>query len=262
MLIALVREPSPSLANCELTHLDRQPIDVELARRQHHRYEQCLAALGCQILRLPAEPALPDSVFVEDTAIVLDELAVITRPGAALRRPETASVACALEPYRRLCHIQPPGTLDGGDVLCVGKQVFVGLSSRSDQAAIDQLRSALQPFGYSVKGVNVNGCLHLKSAVTQVAEDTLLINSCWVNTGEFGKLRIVQVDAAEPHGANALLIHGGVIYPTAFPHTQKRLEEQGIQVMAVDVSEFAKAEGAVTCCSLVFKRGGKSLRDA
>ena len=258
MLIAITRQVSPAFGNCELTHLERVAIDVPLAEAQHHQYEACLAALGCEVHRLPAEPDLPDSVFVEDVAIVLDELAIITRPGADSRKPEAASIARALEPYRKLFHIQAPGTVDGGDVLRVGKTLFVGLSSRSNPSAIEQMRNALRPHGYTVKGVNVNGCLHLKSAVTQVAEDTLLINPNWVDArtfgeGRWGDWRLIEVDKAEPYAANALLIGETVIYPANFSRTRQRLEAHGISVMTVDVSELAKAEGAVTCCSVIFE---------
>ena len=186
-------------------------------------------------------------------AVVLDELAIITRPGADSRRPETASIARAPEPYRKLCAIQAPGTVDGGDVLCAGKTIYVGLSSRSNLVAVEQMKSFLRPYGYAVKGVQVNGCLHLKSAVTQVAEDTLLVNRNWVDAGAFGDMDLIEVNASEPYGANALLVGGTVIYPAGYPRTRQRLEEHGIPLMVVDVSELAKAEGAVTCCSLVFQ---------
>jgi len=256
MLIAITREVSPAIGNCELTHLKRETIDVGVAQAQHRQYEDCLAALGCEIHRLPVEPDLPDSVFVEDCAVVLDELAIITRPGADSRQPETASIARALEPYRKLCAIQAPGTVDGGDVLRIGKTIYVGLSSRSNQSAIEQMESFSRPYGYTVKGVAVNGCLHLKSAVTQVAKDTLLVNRNWVDADAFGDMRLIEVDAAEPYGGNALLVNETVIYPTSFPRTRQRLAEHGIPLMLVDVSELAKAEGAVTCCSLVFQHEG------
>ena len=252
MLIAITRGVSLSIGRCELTHLPREPIDLERARAQHRRYEEALASLGCEIHRLPAEPTMPDSVFVEDTAVVLDELAIITRPGAASRRPETAAVAEALRPYRRLFRIEPPGTLDGGDVLRIGKMVFVGLSRRTDRAGIEQLRDLLDPFGYAVKGVRVKGCLHLKSAVTQVAEETLLINPAWVNAGAFGAMELIEVDPSEPFAANALLVGETAVYPAAYPRTVERLGAHGIRVRIIDISELAKAEGGVTCCSLIF----------
>jgi dimethylargininase len=250
--IAIIRGVSPAIGACELTYQERRPIDFALAAQQHAEYERVLEKLGCTLRRLPAEPDLPDSVFVEDAAIVLDELAVITRPGAESRRPETHSIAHVLRYYRKLESIQAPGTLDGGDVLCVGKRLFVGLSHRTNEAAIGQLRSMVAGFGYEVAAVPVGGCLHLKSAATQVGPDTLLINRDWIDAGAFDAVRFIDVDPAEPAGANALLIGEAVVYPSAFPKTRRRLESLGIAVDAVEASELAKAEGGVTCCSLVF----------
>jgi dimethylargininase len=255
LLIALTREVSPTLADCQLTHLAREPIDIERARFQHRAYEQALAALGCRVERLPAKPDLPDAVFVEDTAVVVEELAVITRPGATSRRPETDSMAVALAPYRGLAVVAAPGTLDGGDVLRLGHQVFVGRSSRSNDAGAASLRSALEPFGYSVSSVAFDGCLHLKSAATEVASGTLLVNPAWVEPGVFGAKRVVEIDPAEPFAANALRVGAAVLFPTAFPRTRRRLEARGSRVVEVDLSELAKAEGAVTCCSVVFGVG-------
>jgi len=253
-LVAITRAVSPRIGQCELTHLERQAIDVERAQAQHGQYEAYLAGLGCELHRLPAEPDLPDSVFVEDAAVVLDELAIITRPGAASRRLETESIAQALRPFRRLAFIQPPGTLDGGDVLCIGHAIYIGLSGRSNQVGIEQVRLLVDPFGYRVEGVPVTGCLHLKSAVTQVAEDAVLINRDWVDGRIFRELKLVDVDPSEPMGANALLVGSTVVYPVAYPRTRRRLKEAGVAVQAVDVSELAKAEGGVTCCSLILRR--------
>jgi dimethylargininase len=252
-LVAITRAVSPQIGQCELTHLQRQAIDIKRAQAQHGQYEACLAGLGCHLHRLPAEPDLPDSVFVEDTAVVLDELAIITRPGAASRRPETESIARALSPFRRLAFIQPPGTLDGGDLLHIGRVLYIGLSGRSNPVGIDQMRELVEPFGYQVEGLPVAGCLHLKSAVTQVAEDAVLINREWVDGRVFRELKRIDVYPEEPLGANALLVSGAVIYPAACPRTRRRLEEAGIAVQTVDVSELAKAEGGVTCCSLILK---------
>lgn len=253
VIITVTREISPNIGQCELTHLAREAIDVDLARMQHRQYETCLAALGCKVHSLPAEPELPDSVFVEDTALVLDELAVITRPGADSRRPETESMARALRPYRQLAYIEPPATMDGGDVLRIEKTIFVGLSGRTNQAGIDQLRGFLESFAYTVTAVSVQGCLHLKSAVSQVAPNTLLINRAWVNSDAFGQIDLIEVDPAEPFAANALLVGKTVVYPAAYPRTRKRIEAHGIPVRVVDLSELGKAEGGVTCCSMIFK---------
>ncbi len=253
MLIAITRQISPRFNECELTHLDRQPIDLALARAQHHEYEAALRELGCAVISLPPEPDLPDSVFVEDVALVFDEAAIITRPGADSRRRETESIAQALSAYRTLFTIEAPGTVDGGDVLRVGKTIYVGLSSRSNRSGLDQLQQLLAPYGYTVNGVEVAGCLHLKSAVTQVGEDTLLINPAWVHRSIFGEMRFIDVDAGEPSAANAVWIDDTVLYPSSFPKTQRRLEEAGLRLKIVDATEVAKAEGAVTCCSLIFQ---------
>lgn len=251
MPVAITREVSPAIDRCELTHVARQPIDIERARAEHREYERALIALGCRIHQMPADPLLPDSVFVEDTAVILDEVAVLMRPGAESRRAETDAVAPRLAGYRPLCRIRAPATIDGGDVLVVGRTVFVGRSSRTNEAGIEQLGSALGRFGYSVVPVTVHGCLHLKSAVTEVAPRVVLLNPDWLDLGPFAALERVEVDPAEPAAANALRIGGRVVYPAAFPRTRDRLQSRGIDVRAVDVSELAKAEGAVTCCCLL-----------
>jgi dimethylargininase len=252
MLVAITREVSRNIGQCELSHIERKTIDASTAAEQHRAYEDCLISLGCELVRLPEEPDMPDSVFIEDTAVVLDEVAIITRPGAASRRRETMAAKRALAMYRRIDVIEPPGTLDGGDVLSVGKRVFIGLSERSNQVAIAQLRSMLEPHGYQVEGVNVQGCLHLKSAVTQVGDRRLLVNRNWVDMQPFVDYEILDVDPSEPYGANALLVADVLIYPEAYPRTRNRLKDAGIDVRPVDLSELAKAEGGVTCCSLIF----------
>lgn len=252
MLVALTREVSPALEHCELTHVARAPLSIDRARQQHDDYERALEALGCRVERLPAAPDLPDSVFVEDVAIVFDEIALITRPGAVSRRPETQAVAERLTLYRPLVTMESPGTLDGGDVLRVGRAVFVGRSSRSNDEGIDALRRTVEPLGYVVHVVDVRGCLHLKSAITRLDDGTLLLNRNWIDAEPFRAWRLIEVDPAEPHGANALAVAGAILYPAAFPRTHARLEAHGLQVESVDVSELQKAEGAVTCCSLVF----------
>ena len=253
MRIAITRPVSPSIVDCELTYRERQPIDVDLAIEQHRNYERCLVELGCKLDRLPAEPDLPDAVFVEDTAVVLEEAAILMRPGAESRRPEVQSVAEKLQIYRRLLRIESPGTMDGGDVLCVGRQIFVGLSKRTNEAAIAQLKNLVQDFGYRVQAVAIRDCLHLKSAVTQVGRDALLIDPTRVDASVFEGYNRIETDPAEHHAANALLVGEIVIYPSIHIRTQERLEGHGITVRSVDISELAKAEAGVTCSSLVFQ---------
>ena len=263
MRIALVRDVSPALERCELSFQERVPIDLELARAQHHSYVETLTSLGCQVEVLPPLPENPDAVFVEDTAVVLDELAVITRPGAESRRGEVDSTARALARHRHLAYIEAPGTLDGGDVLRVGRTLYVGLSARSNHAGIEQLRAHLKPHGYEVVSVQVRGCLHLKTAATQVgmlksaaaevAPGLLLINPEWVDKSAFQGADFIEVDPAEPFAANAVLVGGELVYPASFPRTRARLEQAGIKVHVVDMSETEKAEGGVTCCSVLFQ---------
>jgi dimethylargininase len=251
-MYALIRPVSPAMQRCELTHLARTPLDLALAESQHARYALALASLGCRLVELALEPELPDSVFVEDTAVVLDEIAVLTRPGAATRRAEVASVARALERWRPCTRIDSPGTLDGGDVLQVGRRIIVGQSGRSNADGIRQLAAVLRPHGYEVVPVPVRGCLHLKSAVTLVGPETLLINDQWVDRDPWHGMRFIPVAPDEPHAANALRVGDAVIHAASGPRTRERLEAAGLRVLPVDVSEMEKAEGAVTCCSVVF----------
>ena len=253
MWIAITRAVSPAIAHCELTHVEREPIDLDRARLQHTAYEEAIGRTGCRLIRLPAEPALPDSVFVEDTAIVLDDVAVVLRPGAPSRRPETGGIAGVLARHRRLARIEPPGTVDGGDVLRIGRTIYVGKSGRSNEAGRAQLGRRLAPFGYRVIGVELTGCLHLKSAVTQIAPGLILVNPRWVDPAALGNLERVEVHAREPFAANALLIGGTILYPAAYPRTRERLVRRRLAVRSVDLSELAKAEGGITCSSLVFR---------
>jgi len=253
MKIAITRQVSPAINQCELTHLARQPINYELACEQHKQYEDALRSLGLEVISLDAEADLPDSVFVEDVALVLDEYAIMLKPGASSRRPEVASVERALAPYRNIYRIQSPATVDGGDILRVGKTIYVGLSSRSTEEAIRQMEAILEPCGYKLRAVRVTGCLHLKSAVTQVSEDTLLINPDWVVKDDFPNMQFIEVDPSEPYAANAVLVDNTIIYPSSFPKTRAKLEEVGIPMLIVDADELEKAEGAVTCCSLLFE---------
>ncbi len=256
MLTAITREVSASLARCELTHLARVPLDVGRARAQHAAYEEALRGLGVEVVRARPEPELPDAVFVEDTAVVVDEGAVITLPGARSRWGEVGGVAEVLGRYRELRFIAGEGRLDGGDVLRVGRRIFVGRSSRTNEAGIEQLRQFLDAWGYQVEAMAVTGCLHLKSAVTQVGEGMVLVNPAWLAKGTFAgmeRIERIEVDPAEAYGANALCVAGQVIYPEHFPRTRARLERRGIHVLPVVCDELAKAEGAVTCCSIMFE---------
>lgn len=258
MLMAITREISPAIQACELTHLTRSPIDLDRARAQHADYEWALVEAGVTVRRLPTTDDMPDSVFVEDIAVILDELAVITRPGAVSRRAEAPAIMDALIKtralhFRPMVMIEEPGTLDGGDVLVLGTRVYVGSSSRTNAAGIDQLRRHATRAGYRVQALPVRGCLHLKSAVTAVGPETVLLNPAWLPEDAFADYERIAVDPHERHAANAVLLPDRVIYPASFPRTRERLEAAGVKIRPVDVGELAKAEGAVTCCSLIFE---------
>lgn len=247
MRVAITRPVSPAIGDCELTFVERQAIDAARAAAQHDQYEHALARHGCTVVRVAAAPELPDAVFVEDAAIVLDEIAVITRPGAESRRAETASIASALRNYRPLVHIHAPATIDGGDVLRVDRTLYVGRSQRTNAAALEQLQK-LAP-DYEVVAVDFRGCLHLKSAVTQIDERTLLFNPDWIEA--FEGFEMIAVDPTEPFAANALFLHGAIVHAASHARTRRRLEQRGYRVVPVDVSELEKAEAGVTCCSLM-----------
>jgi len=253
MILALTRGVSPAMASCELTHLARVPIDPAVAASQHYHYEQALQRLGCRVEHVAPAPALPDSVFIEDTVVVVDELAVMTRPGAESRRPEVEGVAETLRRYRPLAVITSPGILDGGDVLRVGRVLYVGQSGRTNDEGIAQLRGHLAPFGYEVRAVRPTGCLHLKTAVTAVSDEALLLNPAWISPALFNGLDVIAVDPLEPFGANVVRVGRAVLTGSAFPRTREMLEGRGVEVHVVDVSELAKAEGAVTCCSILLE---------
>jgi len=269
VLLAFTRAVPPSIGRCELTYIAREPIDYARAVQEHAAYEACLRALGCEVRRLPDAPDLPDSVFVEDTAIVFDDLAVITRPGAASRRPELDAMAAALGPHRRLAFIESPGTLDGGDVLVTPGRVFVGISGRTNPDGVRQLATHLAPLGLDVLPVPVSGCLHLKSAVTlaghrpgargsqgATSDTILVINPAWVDPAVFAGLALIEVDPQEPAAANVLRIADRLVCAEAHPRTRQRLEAYGLPTVAVPAAELAKAEGGVTCCSVMLTRRG------
>jgi dimethylargininase len=250
-MIALLREVSASLAACELSFLERAPIDVERARAQHAHYAAELTALGISVEWLEPLPGSADAVFVEDTAVVLPEVAVITRPGVASRRNEVESVAASLAGHRPLERIVAPGTLEGGDVVRIGRNLYVGASGRSNAAGIEQLRAALAPIGYRVAGVAMRDCLHLKSGATFIPPDILVVNPAWVDAQVFDARTVVEVDESEAFAANTLTVEGVTLVSVAFPRTEARLRAAGVATRALDVSELQKAEAALTCMSLM-----------
>lgn len=249
-----VRTVSRSLAACELVHVPRQPFDLALAQRQHDAYVTELRAAGVDVTVLPEAPALPDAMFVEDVAVMLDELAVLTRPGASSRRPEVAFITPAIAAVRRVFEIHAPGTLEGGDVLWVGRTLFVGRSSRTNAEGIRQLGEIVAPFGYSVRPVAVNGCLHLKTAVTAPAPGLLVANPPWIEATAFRDFETIPIHPAEPWAANTLPVNGRVFVVASAPRTAERLAARGLDVRCLDVSELQKAEAGLTCSSLLYSK--------
>ena len=263
MLTAITREVSESINNCELSFHARQPIDVAEAIAQHKAYQDCLTELGVRVVSLPAEPGLPDAVFVEDPAVVVDEVAVISIVGMPSRRPEARSLADALSRYRPIKFLREPATLDGGDVLQIGRRVFAGLSQRTNKEGVSQLRDVLGAFDYEVQSVEVRGCLHLKSACSYIGNDTVLVNRSWIDAERFRGFQLLDVPDEEPAAANALLIKDVVIIPASFPKIRALLEERDFRVRTIDLSELQKAEAGITCGSLILNhegpRGDRSL---
>jgi dimethylargininase len=258
---AITRQVSASINNCELSFHARQPIDVAKAMAQHKAYEDCLAGLGVRIVSLPAEPELPDAVFVEDPAVVVDEVAVISIMGAPSRRPEASSLAEALSHYRPIKFLVEPATLDGGDVLRAGRFIFVGLSQRTNQEGIAQLSDMFRVYDYQVQSVEVRGCLHLKSACSYIGNDTVLVNRSLIDAERFRGFELVDVPDEEPAAANALLVQDVVIIPASFPKTRALLEQRGFRVQTIDLSELQKAEAGVTCTSLIFNHEAMAAED-
>ncbi len=253
MLNVIVRSPSPLLAECELTFVSRLAIDVQRAEQQHADYCAAFEAAGARLTRLPLAPELADGVFVEDPAVVLDEIAVITRPGVESRQAECASVAAALRPFRPLVHIEPPGVLEGGDVLVVQKDVYVGSSTRSNRAGCEQLEAAVEPFGYRVVPVAMADCLHLKTSCTFVSNDRYLVNPAWVDFEPVRSAGAIEVDPAEPFAANTLIVGNRVWMPASCPRTIERVTQAGYDVAPMDICELMKAEAGLSCMSLRFE---------
>lgn len=255
---AFTRAVSPRLAECELTHLARVPIDAARAAGQHSAYEDALRSAGFEVIRLPDLPDDPDAVFVEDTALLLDEHAVITRPGAASRIGETYSTAAGLDGQFMLHRIMS-GHVDGGDVLRIGRRLYVGLSTRTDAEGLKSLADIVRPLGFEVVEAQLRACLHLKTGATFAGDDfrgvpVLLCHEAAVDSMQFTGVEPLRVDEAEPAAANCLRTGDRLIVAAGNPRTSAMLRDRGFNLVEVDVSELQKAESGVTCMSLVDPR--------
>lgn len=251
--LACLRPVSQAIALCQLTYMPRRRIDYTLAAEQHRAYAALLAALGLQVVLLPPEPFLADATFVEDAALVFDEVAVICAPIRS-RQPEIDSVTRFLAGHRRLASTPRHARLEGGDVIQKGRTIYVGHSQRTDLAGIAALRQVLEPFGYGVRTVHVGTCLHLSTAASYLGDETFLVNPRWVDVEAFAGQRVLAVPEHEPWAANALRVGGTVILPAAFGATRALLERHGFTVAPIDVSELLKAEAGVTCMCLTVSR--------
>ncbi len=252
MTVAITRPTGRELRDCELTNIDRTPIDVERAIAQHSDYLDVLRSLGVSIVELPRLSDHPDAVFVEDTALVLPEVAVLLRPGAMARQGEVPSMAAALATYRSCLSMEAPATLDGGDVIVFGRRVLVGQTTRSNLSGIATLAELLSPFGYAVEAVPVRGVLHLKSAATVVDDATLIVFSPCVDLIGLGA-KLLEAHPDEPQGANVVRVGGTLLADASAPRTVAMLRSHVDNVVEVHVDEFAKAEGAISCKSVIFE---------
>lgn len=253
MTVAITRQPAESITKCELTYIQRIPIDYAKAMEQHKAYCDGLRECGVQVVMLPPADALPDSVFVEDTAIILDEVAIITPMGIASRRPEPALIEPEIARFRPTVRIALPATIEGGDVMRLGKAIFVSLSTRTNTAGIDALTEIASAYGYTVTTVTLRDCLHLKSACTALDDQTILLNRAWVDTSAFYGYGLVDVATDEPSAGNVVRANDSILMNSAYPQTAELVEQRGYQVCAVDTSEFTKAEAAMTCMSLIIE---------
>jgi dimethylargininase len=261
MLIAITRDVSPNIGDCELTFIDRQPIDHELAAQQLENYRAALEKCGVLVKRLPADSRYPDSSFVEDTAIVVEELAVITSMGTASRRGETQAIEAALSPHRDIARIALPATIEGGDVLRVGKRILVGRSTRTNEAGIRELARILEPLGYRVIPVRTNGSLHFKSGCTAIDDETLLVNRGRIQIDDLAGFSMISTPNGEAQAANVLRVGETLFVQAGFPGTMQRLQSAHGKVEPLDTSEFRKAEAALTCLSILFNATAKKERN-
>jgi dimethylargininase len=260
-MLAITRLPSPRMDACELTFVARERIDYELALGQHAGYCQMLRECGADVVTVPASAALPDCAFVEDTAIALDELAVLASMGTASRRGEIEPVASIIEQHRPVVRVELPATLEGGDVLRIGRTLLVGISCRTNQAGCDALERIVRQHGYRVVPVLVRGCLHLKTACTALNDSTLLVNPSWIDLVALGEFEHVAVPADEPWGANVMRIGASLCIAATHRRTAELLDKLGIHVRAVDISQFAKAEAGVTCLSVLVNQPARSIME-
>jgi dimethylargininase len=248
---ALTRKPGKNYSD-GLTTQTREERNFELLLEQHEAYCRVLESLGIELITLEPEPAYPDAYFVEDTAVVTRDVAVITNPGADTRRGETATIEPVLARYRKTFRIHPPGILDGGDVLLLGSHAAIGISERTNEHGARQLGWILATYGYTWSTVPVSDGLHLKSSVNVVGANTLLVSKAFERAEPLEAYRKIVVVEEEAYACNTLFLNGYLIMPAGYPETKRVLEETGSPVVELDVSEVRKMDGGLTCLSIRF----------
>jgi len=251
--IALTRGISAAIDRCEVSFIDRAPIDVQKMKQQHRAYEDMLRSMGYEVVQIPADDSCPDCCFIEDTALVLDEIAVITYPGSEARRGEVPGVVPTIEKYRKTVRIEPPATLEGGDVLRIGRNLYVGLTQRTNAQGVESLRSLVKPYGYTVTGVPTPGALHMKSVCTAADDRTIVADPTRMDASVFKDYDVVEIPPDEWMGGDLLPINGTVCMIEGFPKLKTALEARGLEVRTQNMSEFLKAEAGLTCLSLLFE---------
>lgn len=249
--MVIVRPTSPRLGDCELTWRDRIPIDVDLARRQQRAYVNWLAARA-EVLTLDDADCGPDQAFVEDLALIADPVAVAFTPRAVSRRGEVQAVRAELARHRPVLMLPRDLNMDGGDVLRVGQDILAGLSTRSSRHSANALEELLKPYGYCIRRIAIHGCLHLKTALSSLGQDRLLVDPEHLDTSEIAKhYELIEVCQGEPSGANILRVENDLLVSASAPSTARLLRRMGFNVDTIDISEFEKAEAGLTCLSIL-----------
>jgi len=249
---AIVRRPCPAIVN-GLTTSDLGKPDYKLILQQHIQYMKALMACGLKVHILEPDNNFPDSTFVEDTALLTPNCAIITNPGAPSRKGEIKEIVVLLEKYfQNMEIIEPPGTIDAGDIMMVDSHYFIGLSDRTNNAGAKQMINILEKYDLSGSTITLEQVLHLKTGVSYLENKTLLVTGEFLNKKEFSDFNIIPVEDDENYAANSIWVNDYVIMPSGYPKTRKAIEREGYKILAVNTSEFRKIDGGVSCLSLRF----------
>ncbi len=249
---AITRKPCENFGRGLTTAVSAEPADYGLMLKQHNAYLEALSTAGIEVMVLDPQPDYPDAHFVEDTAVVTADVAIITIPGAQARRGEEESILPVLSEYRKIQRIQPPGTLDGGDVLLVNNHFFIGISERTNREGAEQLGRILQDYGHTWATVDVGAGLHLKSSINYVGQNNLLVTPDFTAKELFTDYNLIVLDPVESYAANSLLVNEHLLMPAGYPATRKRLEFMDFKIIELETSEVQKMDGGLTCMSLRF----------